>query len=103
MARQSKSPTEYHFSLVTKLLDYVVNTKDFGLRFHSGEVIVLYTSSDASYACHPDRKSHSGLTLHNIGRHSGSLYSMSKKKPIVALSSTEAEFVATTEAVKEVV
>ena len=36
MARYSKSPTEYHFSLITKLLEYLVNTKDVGLRFHSG-------------------------------------------------------------------
>jgi len=75
LARYTKSPTEYHFSLVNTLLEYVVSTKDLGLRFHSGEGIVLYASSDASYACHPDRKSHSGITLH-IGRHSGSLYSM---------------------------
>ena len=102
LARHSQSPTEYHFSLITKLLEYVATTKDIGLRFHSGEGIVLYASSDASYACHPDHKSHSGITLH-IGRHSGSLYSMSKKQPIVALSSTEAEFVATTEAAKEIV
>jgi len=102
LARHSQSPTERHLSLVNKLLEYVVHTKDIGLRFHSGEGIVLYASSDASYACHPDRKSHTGITLH-IGRHSGSLYSMSKKQPVVALSSTEAEFVATTEAAKEIV
>jgi len=102
LARYTKSPTEYHLSLVNRLLEYVVSSKDLGLRFHSGEGIVLYASSDASYACHPDRKSHSGITLH-IGRHSGSLYSMSKKQPVVALSSTEAEFVATTEAAKEIV
>ena len=75
-----------------------MTTKDIGLRFHSCEGIVLYASSDASY----DRKSHSGITL-NIGRHSGSLYSMSKKQPIVSLSSTECEFVATTVASKEIV
>ena len=69
--------------------------KEYVAGFHSGEGIVLYASSDASYACHPDRKSHSGITLH-IGRHSGSLYNMSKKQPIVALSSPEAEFIATT-------
>ena len=44
----------------------------------------------------------SAITLH-IGRHSGSLCSMSKKQPIVALSSTEAEFVATTEAAQKIV
>ena len=101
-SRHNTNPSARHLSHVNRILRYVVSTKDLGLCFHSGEGIVLYATADASYAVHSDRKSHSGYTLH-IGRNSGSLYSFSKKQPVVALSSTEAEFVASAEAAKMIV
>ena len=92
MARKSKSPTDQDRQAVVRILQYIAGTKTLGLRLHSGEGIVLYATVDASYACHPDLKSHTGCTLH-IGRHSGSVNSLSKKQTITADSSTVAELI----------
>ena len=100
-ARKCKSPTDQDWNAVVRILRYISSTRDLGLTFHSGEGIILYATSDASYASHVDRKSHTGCTLH-IGRTSCSFYSHCKKQDVTALSSTEAEFVATTEAAKEI-
>ena len=56
---------------------------------------------DASYACHNDRKSHTGCTLH-IGKDSGSVLSLSKKQTITADSSTVAELIAAHTVAKEI-
>ena len=92
MARKSKSPTDQDRQAVVRILQYIAGTKTLGLRLHSGEGIVLYATVDASYACHPDLKSHTGCTLH-LGRHSGSVNSLSKKQTITADSSTVAELI----------
>ena len=52
----------------------------------------LYVTTDASYDCHLDSKSHTGATFH-LGRFSGSFMSLSKKQKIIADSSTVAEFI----------
>jgi hypothetical protein len=51
---------------------------------------------DASYAKHPDRKSHSGCTM-TIGK--GTVHCKSKKQSLVTRSSTEAELVAISDSV----
>ena len=54
---------------------------------------------DASFACHEDRKSHFGITLH-LSPKDASFHTISKKAQCVALSSTEAEYLALCEASK---
>ena len=54
---------------------------------------------DSSYASHLDRKSHYGISIH-MNNTSGSCVSVSKKSTIIALSSTEAEYVGMFEASK---
>jgi hypothetical protein len=92
-ARFSKSPTESDREGAVRILHYVNNTPDLGLKLYSGEGIVLYATVDASYACHTDLKSHTGCTLH-LGRTSGSIFSLSKKQTVTADSSTVAELIA---------
>ena len=92
-ARYSKSPTVDNREGVIRILQYIKNTPNLGLRLHSGEGIVLYATVDASYACHTDLKSHTGCTLH-LGRTSGSVFSLSKKQTVTADSSTVAELIA---------
>jgi hypothetical protein len=92
-ARKSKAPTEADMEGVIRILKYVVGTPHLGVRLHSGEGIVLYATVDASYACHTDLKSHSGVTLH-IGKSSGAVHSFSKKQTVTADSSTMAELIA---------
>ena len=54
----------------------------------------LYATIDVSYNCHTDSKSHTGITLH-YGRFSSPTATLSKKQPIVADSSTSAEYIGT--------
>ena len=56
-----------------------------------GLPFALYVSTDASYDCHLDSKSHTGVSFH-LGRFSGSFMSLSKKQKITADSSTVPEF-----------
>jgi len=52
----------------------------------------LYATADAAFDVYPDSKSHSGGTIH-LGSNSASFFSMTQKQPIIADSSTEAEFI----------
>jgi len=100
-ARKNQAPTAKDMQATDRILWYIAGTKHLGLRFQSGEGIILYCTVDAAYANHEDRKSHTGVTLH-IGRNSGTVNSVSKKQSITADSSTVAEFIGTHIATKEI-
>ena len=92
-ARHSKTPTQRHNNGVIRILQYIFGTLNLGIRFKSVSGTVLVATVDASYASHPDLKSHTGCTLH-IGKDSGSFLSVTEKQSITADSSTVAEFIA---------
>ncbi len=100
-SRAMKAPTHDHMKMVDRMLLYIAGTRHLGLRLHSGEGIQLYATVDSSYGTHEDSKSHTGCTLH-IGKSSGSFKSASKKQPIIADSSTLAEFVGCHMALKHI-
>jgi hypothetical protein len=93
-----KQANYFQLSVAKRILTYVIGTKDLGLTF-SGSDITLSAMVDASYASHPDRRSHFGISLH-LGANSGSFHSISKKFKIMVLSSTEAEYIGLFEAAK---
>jgi hypothetical protein len=100
-SRHSKSPSTADMAAVDRIIHYLMGTSHLGLHLHSDEGIVLSATVDASYACHADRKSHSGFTLH-IGSSSGSFLTKSKKQTVTADSSTIAELIAAFLASKEI-
>ena len=100
-SRKNQAPTAKDMVAIDRVLWYIAGTRELGLRFHSGEGIVMYVTVDAAYANHKDRKSHSAVTMH-IGRKSASFNSISKKQTITADSSTVAEFIGTHTAAKEI-
>jgi hypothetical protein len=100
-SRRASAPTRMDVQKAAYVINYVRSTGQLGLKFHSGEGVVLYGTVDASYACHKDRKSHTGFTLH-IGKSSGSVITLCKKQPIITDSSTYAELVGTHTAAKEI-
>jgi hypothetical protein len=79
--------------VVKRILRYLVHTPNLGLWYPKGSTFDLLGYSDSDYAgCKVDRKSTSG-TCQFLGR---SLMSWSSKKQnSVALSTAEAEYVAT--------
>lgn len=87
-----ESPTEMHLSVVKRILCYLQGTKDHGLFFKKGEKTELIGFTDSDFARdQDDRKITSGYVF-MFGREVISW--SSKKKTIVTLSTTEAEFVA---------
>jgi hypothetical protein len=91
-ARYQSNPRECHLVAVKRILRYLVSAPCFGIWYPKGSTFDLIGYSDSDYAgCKVDRKSTSG-TCQFLGR---SLVSWSsKKQTFVALSTTEAEYVA---------
>jgi hypothetical protein len=92
-ARFQADPKEVHLRAIKRILRYLVHTPKFGLWYPRGSTFDLIGYSDADWAgCKIDRKSTSG-TCQFLGR---SLMSWaSKKQNFVALSTAEAEYIAT--------
>lgn len=87
------NPKELHLKAVKKILKYILGTQDIGLWYPKDVSFDLMGFSDANYAGSKiDRKCTSG-TCHFLGQ---SLVSWSSKKQnSVALSTAEAEYIAT--------
>ena len=95
-----QSPSEEHWIGIKRILRYLKGTLSFGLKFSRSDSFVLHGYSDSDWAsCSESRKSTSGL-IFRLGECTVSW--RSKKQSIVALSSTEAEYVALCEACQEV-
>jgi hypothetical protein len=92
-ARFQADSKEVHLRAMKRILRYLVHTPKFGLWYPKGSTFDLIGYSDADWAgCKIDRKSTSG-TCQFLGR---SLVSWaSKKQNSVALSTAEAEYIAT--------
>jgi hypothetical protein len=88
-----KSATHHQLKLAKRILAYIFHTKDINLKFHGKAGLNFYVYVDSSYASHSDRKSQFGISIH-INDSSGSCISISKKAKLLALSSTEAEYLA---------
>eukprot|EP00253_Pinus_taeda_P018807 PITA_18807 len=87
---------ETHWQEAKRILRYVNGTKGFGILYSSSKSFVLTGYIDSDWAGSvDDRKSTSGYVFH-MG--SGAISWASKKKPVVFLSTAEAEYVAATAA-----
>ena len=100
-SRQTKSPIRGNIVALDLVLEYLVNTPDFGLVLGGLGGVTLYATDDSSYGAHDDWKSHTGCTLH-IGDGSGAFLSRSKKQPVTTDSSTVVVFIATHFVSKEI-
>jgi hypothetical protein len=99
LAQYSSNPGLAHWNLAKRVLQYLNTTRDWALRL-GGEDICLHAYSDADFAGDSeDRKSVGGYVV-LLG--DGAMSWSSKKQPTVALSSTEAEYVALSAAACEV-
>lgn len=91
-----------HWLIVKRILKYIKGTCDFSLVFKSDfQSGTLEAYSDADYASDTTtRKSVSGIVCKYSG---GAICWASRRQQSVALSTTEAEFVAAAEATKEII
>lgn len=99
-ARFVENPNTVDIQNVKRTLRYVKGTSDLGIWFKKGDINTLYVYCDSDYAgCTDTRRSTSGCICFLNG---GPISWWSRRQPIVALSSTEAEFIAAADAIKEV-
>lgn len=96
VSRFMEAPTTEHLAAVKHLLRYITNTRTFGCRYTRGgdRELVGFSNSDMAGDI-DDRKSTTGA-LFSFG--DNPITWQSQKQKIVALSSCEAEYVATTTA-----
>ncbi|CAL5351786.1 unnamed protein product [Camellia sinensis] len=92
ISRYMEHPTELYLLAAKRIFRYLKGTTDFGILYKKGEQSGLIGFTDSDYAGDSnDRKSTSGY-IFTMG--SGVISWLSRKQPIVTLSTTEAEFVA---------
>jgi hypothetical protein len=85
-----KAPDKDDYRKLRRAMQYLRGSIDLVLTLEADDLHLLKWWIDASYAVHPDMKSHTGGTL-SLGK--GSVYSASRKQKLNTKSSTEAELV----------
>ena len=90
LATRVKSPNEADWNKLIRLFKYVNGTKEFHLTITIDDVKIIRWFIDASFAVHPDFKSHTGGNMF-WGR--GAVISESVKQKLNTRSSTESEVV----------
>ncbi|KAJ7962054.1 Retrovirus-related Pol polyprotein from transposon TNT 1-94 [Quillaja saponaria] len=94
VSRYMESPTSTHMKTAKRILRYLRGTLDYGLFYSSSHIIDLVGYCDSDFAGDlDDRKSTTGFVFF---RGNNAISWVSKKQPIVTLSTCEAEYVAAT-------
>jgi hypothetical protein len=83
-------PDKDDWNKLRRCIRYLRGSKDLFLTLETDNGIAVKWWIDASFAVHPDMRSHTGGTM-SLGK--GSIYSMSRKQRLNTKSSTEAELV----------
>lgn len=100
-SRYQSYATEDQWNALKRILRYIQDTKELGLHFPKEEKSVpLIGYADADWAGNADRKSVSGFLFKVLG---STVSWTTKKQSSVALSSTEAEYVALATAATELI
>lgn len=99
LSRHSKQPAARHWEQVKGVLKYLAQTRTLGIVYGSSKAMHAYTDSDYA-ACKDTRKSRGGLVFTLGG---GAVVWQSKLQGVVALSTAEAEYVASCAAVRKAV
>ena len=100
LASRVSCPTEDDYKKFTRVLKYLHGTSELRLTLTPGTVLHLHAFIDASFAVHADARSHTGIVI-TVG--SGALYVKSMKQKLVSKSSTEAELIALSDTIGQVV
>jgi hypothetical protein len=105
LASYTANPSLQHFAAVKRILRYLAGTKNLGITYTKPSTNLanpnnnyIHGFADAAFANYDDHKSTSGYVFLASG---GAITWKSKKQTTIALSSTEAEYVALSEAARE--
>jgi Reverse transcriptase (RNA-dependent DNA polymerase) len=100
LSQFSEHPSNEHWIAFKRVLRYLKGTQDFCLLYKKSANATLVGYSDASWGNSQDRKSMSGFGMF----YGDAIVSWSsRKQPIIALSTTEADTIAMSNAVREVI
>ena len=95
LATRVKGPNESDWNKLVRMMKYLNGTRNERVTLSADSLHVIKWYVDASFAVHPDFKSHTGATM-TMGR--GAIQSISRKQKLNTRSSTEAELVAVDDA-----
>ena len=103
LSAYTANPSLQHIGALKRILRYLKGTKSYGITYSksfqdTSNSNIFYGFADAAYANSDDYKSTSGYVFLAAG---GAITWRSKKQATIALSSTEAEYVALSEAGRE--
>ncbi|KAI9037493.1 uncharacterized protein KD926_000288 [Aspergillus affinis] len=101
LSEELKNPSQDHIRAADRVIEYLYNTRFFALEFSAKEEDqeVAIIASDAAYGDRPDRRSSAGYL---VKLYNGPVEWKSGKQRAVTTSTTEAEFLALSEAAKAV-
>jgi hypothetical protein len=94
-----KGPDMDDYKKLMRVMRYLRGTLDLPLTLEAGDTNTVQWWVDASYATHPDMKSHTGAGM-TLGK--GLVYGTSTRQKLVTRSSTEAELVGVHDALPQV-
>ncbi len=98
LAMMANNPNETAWNALKRVLRYISKFPSCSINL-GADSTELYVYSDAGYAEHYDGRSHSGMFI-TLGSNGGPIITKSKKQTLVTQSSTEAEMLAFTDAIK---
>ncbi|KAJ0653431.1 putative RNA-directed DNA polymerase [Helianthus annuus] len=101
ISRFMQSPSKLHLGAAKRILRYVASTIGFGIWYERGVPVQLLGYTDSDWASSIDDRKSVSASVFNLG--SGAVTWSSKKQNTVALSSTEAEYVASSAATSQAV
>ncbi len=87
-----KGPNEADWAKLVRLMKYLNGTRELKLTLSADNLHCIKWYVDASFAVHPDYKSHTGATM-SYGDGDGAVQSISRKQKLNTRSSTESELV----------
>jgi hypothetical protein len=85
-----KGPNEADWAKLVRLMKYLNGTRELKLTLSADNLHCIKWYVDASFAVHPDYKSHTGATM-SYGDGDGAVQSISRKQKLNIRSSTESE------------
>ena len=93
LSTRTRDPNESDWHKLIRMMRYLNGTWWFVLIIIAEDISIVKWMVDASFAVHPDFRSHTGATLLFGGISSGTIVSVSRKQKMNTKSSTESELV----------
>ena len=100
LATRVRAPTTSDWNKLVRLMRYLLGTREMVLTLSADNLHTIKWYVDASFAVHPDFRSHTGAVM-KMGKH-GAVISMSAKQKLNTRSSCEAELVGADDAATKI-